>query len=136
MFDLVWLLSLDTFKGADSNPIVALPLWACDSSRSIGFDPSGIQAALHYIGKSTMKRTSEQTEELVELTRRCNFRSPPEDLIPSRGPDEDPRAWDSLWDYSTNIAPTPTTLVWCSPQQLRSLAVVFKKARFDLTTSF
>jgi hypothetical protein len=46
-----------------------------------------------------MNRTPEQTAELVELAHRCNFRSPPDDLIPSRGPGEDPRAWDRLWDY-------------------------------------
>jgi hypothetical protein len=47
----------------------------------------------------TMKRTPEQSAELDECARRCNYVEPPDHLVPSRGPGEDPKGWDALWEY-------------------------------------
>ena len=64
-------------------------------------------------GDGTMKRTPEQTAELDELARRCNFRWPPENLIPSRGPDEQPRAWDDLWSFFDDHCANANDAILC-----------------------
>lgn len=47
-------------------------------------------------------RTPAETADLNAEKVRIGYVEPPEDLVPTKGPDEQPGAWDQLYEYFDN----------------------------------